>query len=334
MPNKPTELSLEARAKVIGGSEAPVILGLSPWESRAELWMRKKGLLESKQETLPMQVGTVLEDLVASLYETRTPQDCVLIKPEIAVHPAHRFIIGHIDRMVYDVNKKPGTAPPLCGLECKTANPFAIKDWGEEMTDEIPEMYIVQVQHYMGITGLSYFDVAVLIGNSQFRVYRVHNSAELISRIIEAECEFHESLKSDEPPEIDGTDAYKRFIEAKYPKDSGVELVIGESDPIFEHIEKYWRTDQDLKRLDKEKALARNLITDYMGEASRLKCPLGSIFWKCTKDTDKVDWKAVAGAFQAVIAELDPNYKTDAVIRKSTTLKVGTRSFRPTLKGE
>ena len=52
---------------------------------------------------------------------------------------------------------------------------------GEPGTDEIPDYYMTQVQHYLAVTGVKTADVAVLIGGNDFRIYTIEADEELQS---------------------------------------------------------------------------------------------------------------------------------------------------------
>ena len=55
----------------IGGSDVPVILGLSPFRSAVELWAEKRGEGEPQKPSLPMRIGSLVEGAIATLYAER-----------------------------------------------------------------------------------------------------------------------------------------------------------------------------------------------------------------------------------------------------------------------
>ena len=50
-------------------------------------------------------------------------------------------MIANVDRLIVGEN---------AGLECKTTSAYNAKEWDG---DEVPAQYILQVQHYMAVTG-------------------------------------------------------------------------------------------------------------------------------------------------------------------------------------
>jgi putative phage-type endonuclease len=183
------------RTKYIGGSDIGAILGLSRYRTPLQVWMEKTGKDASKTDSLLLRFGSFVEEFVASEYARATGFD--LVHDESAyIHPAHSFMSAHIDRFIRgndmssshtnrnDENNKKSTAIFSRILECKTANPFATNEWGEVGTDQVPMSYLCQCIWYMAITGINHTDLAVLFGNSDFRIYEITRDLELEDLII------------------------------------------------------------------------------------------------------------------------------------------------------
>lgn len=132
------------RRKGIGGSDASIILGLNKWKTPFELWLDKTGQVPvSESQSEAAYFGSLLEDIVAKEFEIRSGKK-VRRKKAILRHPEYNFILANVDRMI--VGEK-------AILECKTTSAYNLKEWEDE---EIPESYIVQVQHYLGVLGPEY----------------------------------------------------------------------------------------------------------------------------------------------------------------------------------
>jgi len=86
-------------------------------------------------------------------------------------------------------------------LECKTASPFSRAQWGEPGSDQIPLHYLTQVTWYLALTGIERADIAVLFGNTDFRIYSIHRDRELENLVLEKAQHFwHEHVLKDVPP--------------------------------------------------------------------------------------------------------------------------------------
>src|SRR5690606_17643309 len=79
--------------------------------------------------------------------------------------------------------------------------------------------YIVQVQHYMAVTGAKAWWLAVLIGGQRFVHKRIERDDELIQQLIEIERDFWENhVLANVPPELDGSPASTELVKRMYPQ--------------------------------------------------------------------------------------------------------------------
>lgn len=197
LPNCPIELPkpaersqwLLARRQGIGGSDAAASVGISEWMTPLELYLDKKGQLPERELTPSMHWGTALEPVVRQEYANRTGYT-VIVPNVIYQHPFHKFAIVNADGVVPDRERY---------YEGKTAR--SGEGWGEPGTDEVPAGYNIQVQHGMAVTGLPVADIAVLIGNCDFRIYHVEADLALQEMLLEQEAAFWAMVEANTPPE-------------------------------------------------------------------------------------------------------------------------------------
>jgi putative phage-type endonuclease len=161
----------------IGGTDIGAILGLSPYKTPLELWSELvSGEPAPKRDLLHLRYGQHNESFIAREYERASQMFTVEHQPTL-FHKEHGFMFGHIDRFIQDTPDTPAvvdgvvTAKRL--LECKTSSAFSKNDWGEPGTDQVPPLYLVQCAWYMAITECESADLAVMIGNSDFRIYTI-----------------------------------------------------------------------------------------------------------------------------------------------------------------
>jgi len=192
-----TELSPD-RVNGIGGSEAAAVLGLSPFKTPYQVWQDKLGLSGERETTPAMTWGLLLEPVIRQKYADETGR--TVRKPGHMKSARYPFMLGTLDGITDDGR----------GLEIKTARSSA--DWGEAGTDEIPQAYVIQCQHYAEVADLEVFDLAVLFGGSDFRLYEVPRDRELQAMMIEREAAFWKMVEAKTPPDpITYADAIKRF---------------------------------------------------------------------------------------------------------------------------
>ena len=188
------------RTKYIGGSDIGAILGLSRYRTPLQVWMEKTGKETKKTDSLPLRFGSFAEEFVASEYARSTGFE-LLHDESSYTHPSFSFMSGHIDRFV--LNDGGNAALPTRILECKTANPFATSEWGEIGSDQVPMSYLCQCIWYMAITDINQTDLAVLFGNSDFRIYEIARDLELEELVIQkAEDFWHQYVLKDIPPPV------------------------------------------------------------------------------------------------------------------------------------
>jgi len=179
---------LAQRRRGIGGSDAACVLGLSPWKTPYALWLEKTGQsADDDADSAAMLWGRTLEPVIRAHYCAQTGRT-VQTPQCIIAHPDYPWMLANVDGLT-DCGKV---------LEIKTAR-FA-DDWGEAGSDEVPDAYALQVQHYMAVTGRAAADIAVLIGGSDFRIYHVPENRELQSNLMEAEAAFWQLVQSKTPP--------------------------------------------------------------------------------------------------------------------------------------
>lgn len=249
----------------LGGSEAGTILGLNKYESAWDLWSVKTGRSEPKDlsDNMAVKMGHKLEQTVAELYAETTGKQV----RRSNIHHIHKdkpWLVGNLDRVVVGEKR---------GLECKTASSFAAKgkfgkgnQYGPDgelviLCDEVPDTYLVQVQHYMAVTGLPVFDLAVLIDGRDFRIFTVHRNEELIAEIKEQLTDFwfNNVIADIAPPG-------EAIADPEIIKGSTVEA----TPDITGLIDLHKELDEAIKELKAEQDIVDTQIKQFIGESEIL----------------------------------------------------------------
>jgi putative phage-type endonuclease len=261
-----TAEQIAERAKGLGGSDAAAALGLSKWKTARQLYAEKRGEIAIEiYDEEAIWWGNALEPIVRQKYAETTGYT-VRLPQRTLWHPVHDFMCAHIDGFVDD---------PKRGYEGKTA--FRSTGWGEQDTDQIPTEYLLQVQHYMIVTELPVFDVAVLIGR-KFAYYEVPApDAELREMIVEGERDFMRRVREGDPPPIDFDHSTSLDLVKKlYPGTNGERILANEAlIQLRARIQETAELEAAAK-LEKERCRARML--DAMGENAVLAFPDGKAF--------------------------------------------------------
>ena len=297
------------RTKYLGGSDIGAILGLSKYRTALDVWLEKTDRVVNTVDNLPVRFGTFAESFVASEYASQTGYTLVHCEQGV-VHTQYPFMVGHIDRFVFESSDNvdrglfnvDGSCAAAHLLECKTASPFNQSDWGELGTDEVPMSYLVQCLWYLAITNLDRCDVAVLFGNSDFRIYEVYRDQELEELIIAKAAAFwDEYVQTDIPPpaqcESDYQHLFKKEVTAKAV----------EAEPIIcELTQKLFLLNSEIKSKETEISQIKQTIMGQMGEAELLTYQ-GQILatWRSPKQSYRLDGKRL----EAEHPELIPQYQ-------------------------
>jgi predicted phage-related endonuclease len=177
-------------------------------------------------------------------------------------------------------------------VEVKTAGDRMKGDWGEEWSDDIPQAYLTQVQHYLGVTGLDFCHVAVLFGGHEFRIYEVKRNEDFIKLLFEREINFwNDRVVPQIPPSPDGSESAKKMLDEMYPADTGATV---EADGEIKDWAAEFDRQRKIKKVAEEKQDdARNHIVAFMGEAAVLTGPDFRITYKTDKPKVVVDYKMV-----------------------------------------
>ena len=252
--NMPYEDWLEYRRLGIGGSDASVVCGINRYKSPVELWLDKTSQLPPQEAGEAAYWGTQLEPFVRSEFTKRTGIEVRQVK-ELLQSEEYPFMLANLDGIceVPDV----GT----CIFEAKTASAYKAGEW----EDTIPDEYMLQVQHYMAVTGYAGTYIAVLIGGNTFKWRFVERDEELISMLIELESAFWNHVRDSTPPPLDGSDASAKFLAERF-HDSIPKSHITLPDPAADLLSQYDEACEQLEIVTERKQKAENLLKEMMGE--------------------------------------------------------------------
>lgn len=294
--NTPREDWLKERMTGIGGSDAAAVLGLSKWRTPLEVYQEKRGELGPQEDNESFLWGRVLEPVIRQQYAERTGR-VVRVPDGILRHPEHAFMLANLDGVTDDGRV----------VEIKTAR--SGQDWGEVGSDQVPQAYLLQVQHYMAVTGFVVADVAVLIGGSDFRLYEVPADRELQQMLVEGEAEFWRNVEQGIPPEpVSYSDMQARF--GRSSKGGTVEA----TQETLDAITRLRTVQADIKRLEEVEETEKAIVMKALGECDTLVAGGFTVAtWKAAKPSQRFDSKT----FQAAYPELYPQFlKTGEVSRR------------------
>lgn len=250
MTNEERTAWLNERRKGIGGSDVAAIVGISPWATPLDIYEQKLGIAPPAHETEAMYWGTALEPAIRQAYSDKTGY--LVKKPENAfVHPKYSFMRANLDGIVLNDNRI---------TEFKTAS--TSKGWGEPGSDEIPDYYLTQVQHYMAVVDRPVCDVAVLVAGRDFSIYTVEADKELQEQLIEIEAEFWNKVENQIPPEPTNYKEFQKIRKQSFPESGCIE-----ADPdVIEVVQQYLEADAEEKAVSERLSDLKKKIAELLGD--------------------------------------------------------------------
>ena len=258
------EAWLELRRHSIGGSDAAGIVGLSKWASPYSVWAEKTGQLPEQPDNEAMRQGRDLEDYVARRWSEETGNMCRR-ENKIIYNPQYPWAHANVDRLVVGVRE---------GLECKTTSTLDLRKFRDV---EFPEQYYVQCVHYLAVTGLDRWHLAVLVFGRGFYRYTLERSQDEIDALMRAEKEFWHLVETNTPPAIDSADATTSALKTLYPvsRSESVDLFGREA-----LLQEYCQLRKQQKVLGTRMAEIENTIKADLGDADIGICDVYKVSWK------------------------------------------------------
>ncbi len=227
---------LEFRRSKIGASDAPIIMGDSPWKSAYQLWEEKLGLRENAVNGA-MRRGLEMEEEARQEFEKQTG---LVVFPSVEIHREHEWMIASLD-----------------GIDIERKNIVEIKCPGKQdhecaMDGAVPTKYYAQLQHQMEGTGLDKCHYFSYHRNSS-KVLEVKRDKDFLKTLIQKELDFLKCVQELTAPELSDSDYSWR-------NDDVWQVTVTEWKSIQEQL-------QDLEKRDRE--LRAALVTMCNGSNSQ-----------------------------------------------------------------
>lgn len=274
------------RSTTIGGSDAASIIGLNPHKSAYALWAEKTGKVipEDISQKEAVRLGTDLEDYVAHRFMEATGKK-VRRENYTVFRDDMPYAHANYDRLVIGER---------AGLEIKTTNALNLKKF---KNGEFPANYYCQCCHYLLISGLDRWYLAVLVLGVEFKVFTIERDEAELSALKMAEENFWYQVQNDLPPEIDGMDstidALNETFPISDPEADAVDLTGCAADLALLD-----ECTQQIKALEEKKKAAQARVMETLGAAEKGFYGGYSVSWKNQKRStfDRKKWEKEHGA--------------------------------------
>lgn len=265
----------------IGGSDAPVILGLSKYKSVLQLWKDKTGkeVFEKEEEDGPAYFGHIFETVIKKEFMKRTGLK-VRARNELLQSDVYPFMIADLDGVVKEEEGSYSV------FEAKNVSEYKKGEWDVG----VPPEYYAQVQHYLCVTGWKKAYVCTIVGGNKFYCHEVYRNEEYIRWLVEKELDFWNCVSDRIPPLPDGSKATGEFLNKTYPVSNKQDMEL----PFHAAglVESYFELEGSLKELKEKKESVTNQLKDILKENERGIIGEHVVRWptieKRTLNTEKV----------------------------------------------
>lgn len=268
-------MDAEQRKKGLGGSDSPVVLGVSPFKTPHELWLEKRGLSDGQEVTPAMERGMVLEPVVADLFEAKTGRKLRRIN-QMLVDEKHPYMMAHLDRLIADGQRGQG----VLEIKCPGLHVF-----GKIKREGLPDYYLVQLQHYLAVTGKTWGSFAVFNAERwELIFFDMDRDDDLINIIRVKDAEFWQMV-------VDGKEPVAAELTIDLPTVGATDLIRLDT-PEWAQAVMDLREARDLKaEAEAVEATARAKVQELMGNAGVVEGAGARVYWQLQDGRKSLDGK-------------------------------------------
>lgn len=212
----------------IGSSDAPIIMGVSPYKSRIELWREKSGPVLEERSSFITDKGhrkeTIARQKLSAILGLQGVEDS--LEPHNVTSVDYSYLRASLDGYAKDKSF-------FVEFKFQGKADFAL--------NLVPEKYYPQLQHQLLLTGCKYAYFCGINEEDEIKYFEVEPDPKYIQRLLAEEIIFWDCVLTGKEPESGPNDFF--FI----PK--GEKLA-----------KKYFRIDERLKKLETEKEKTKERI--------------------------------------------------------------------------
>jgi predicted phage-related endonuclease len=189
--------------------------------------------------------------------------------------------------------------------------------WGPDMSTEVPLGYACQVAWEMAVVGAPEAVLAVLIGGSDFRCYRLQRDFET-EKLLVARCRdfWQNNVKAHIPPPARDPLEAKAYLQNLWKRSCG--KLRPADNAALDYLKNLRFAREYARKAEERLVAAENDVKAIIQDCDGLEAPMAKVSWKFNKESEKVDWKAVAMKLGA----------TPELIKQHTEVRPGARVFR------
>ena len=175
------------RRQGIGASDAPVIMGETPFKTPRALWSIKTGHSQEGPGGPAARRGREMERFARRVYERQTG---IQVEPLCLVHHEFEWMRASLDGLSFD-------GSTLVEIKC----PLSLRDRRSALEGRIPFQYYAQLQHQLEVSKAERAHYWSFHGTDGILI-EIHPDREYAKRLVETEAVFWQRVKENRWPEL------------------------------------------------------------------------------------------------------------------------------------
>lgn len=247
------------RKNRIGGSDVAALFGLDPYKSYWRLWHEKAGNIEPEDVSQKDEVkfGVKMERAIAVWFSEENK-----LEYHYTDYIGSKNINNFGGKPDFYIEKTPLENNLNMGvLEVKTTGYNSYKLW---VNGEPPIHYQLQLQTYMGLSGMKWGMLAILVDRKLLPPFEYEFRPKVFSAIEQKVVEFWQSIKEGREPEQKYDDRSVQLIRKELVDDA---VDLGADQELDKLLKTYKTLDFACKNFDptyKDRDLLKKQISNYL----------------------------------------------------------------------
>lgn len=296
------------RAAGISSTDIPILLGVSPYRSEADLAREKAGEPQPEPDAKRarmFRVGLALEAVIRDEDEAE-----------------HGVKLRRVNRLL----RHPELPWAMTSLDFERVGERVIVEAKSSRSgrwdDGLPQDVEAQVRWQMGVAGYPRAHVAALRHGTDLECFDLEHDDAAFAGLVTIAEDFRRRLAAGGPFAENAAS-----VKARYPHDDGTDLVADAE--LTEAVRALVGYRSQRKSIEETEEAIETAIKTRMADHARLVGEGFVVTWKRTRDSEQTDWKSIAeGLLRTYVPEPD----RAAVVGIHTNRREGFRPFRVQLK--
>ena len=297
------------REHYLGASEAPAILGLSPWSTPFDVWARKKGYSKPFEGNEATKRGHRLESVVLQWGAEEVGADEVVSGGDFDSCPVQ----GPLPHMAFHPDGWVRHGDEWVLVEVKTAR------FGDGWEDDgIPAVYAAQVAYQLACCPPEVkraYVFAFITGKDEWLVREVERKAAIEDAFVTRCAEWWERfIDGNETPALDGSDVAGSYLTQKYGRQTTLMEDATEAEDNL--LDELLTVRAELKALTDRKKVLEQLLKDSIGDREGIYSSVhGKATWKWQKGRTTFDRKRLEQDSPGIAAQYSKTGPEQRVLR-------------------